>query len=74
MRTSIQNSLDKLFTLQNIALDSLDFGKKKRLGLQRNQIFKQGSFLGGRGSAKVFGELCVPLKKTWLRPWLDCMS
>ena len=50
------------------------FREKKRLGLQRNQIFKQGSFLGGRGSAKLFGELCVPLKKTWLRPWLDCMS
>ena len=23
-----------------------------------------------RGSAKRFGELCVPLKKSWLRPWI----
>ena len=46
--------------------------QKKRLGLQRNQIFNQGIFLGGGGGvgvgAKLFRELCVPLKKSWLRP------
>ena len=39
--------------------------KKKRLGLQRKQIFNQGIFWGGGGGgggrgAKLFGELCVP--------------
>ena len=42
--------------------------QKKRLGLQRNQIFNQGtfSFLGGGGGkgARLFGELCVALKKS----------
>ena len=45
--------------------------KKKRLGLQRNQIFNQGFFFGGGeggGSVKLFGKLCVPLKRSWLRP------
>ena len=37
--------------------------------LQRNQIFNQGSLGGARGG-KLFGELCVPLKKPLLRPWL----
>ena len=48
-------------------LISFHMQKKQRLGLQRNQIFNQGIFWG-RGSAKLFGELCVPLKKSWLRP------
>ena len=43
--------------------------QKKRLGLQRNQIFNQGTFfffLGGGGGegARLFGELCVALKKS----------
>ena len=44
--------------------------QKKRLGLQRNQIFNQGIFFffflggGGREGAKLFGELCVALKKS----------
>ena len=46
--------------------------RKKRLGLQRNQIFNQGSVFfvlegeggGGGGGAKLFGELCVPLEKS----------
>ena len=48
--------------------------KKEHLGLQRNPIFNQGiSFLRGLGGgggegAKLFGELCVPLKKFWLCP------
>ena len=48
--------------------------QKKRLGLQRNQIFNQGFFFsfflggGGREGAKLFGELCVALKKSYLRP------
>ena len=50
--------------------------RKKLLGLQRNQIFNQGRlfslvfFWRGEG-AKRFGELCVPLKKSWLRPASD---
>ena len=46
--------------------------QKKLLGLQRNQIFNQGSFFeGGREVgwwAKLFGQQCVPLKKSWLAP------
>ena len=45
--------------------------QKKRLGLQRNQIFNQGIFFfffflggGGREGAKLFRELCVALKKS----------
>ena len=43
--------------------------QKKRLGLQRNQIFNQEFFfsfffLGGGEGAKLFGELCVALKKS----------
>ena len=58
-------------------LISFHMQKKQRLGLQRNQIFNQGIFCGGgvgRGGAKLFGELCVPLKKSWLRPWLSPVS
>ena len=49
--------------------------KKNAWVYKRNQIFNQGSFSsfgeGGRGwGAKLFGKLCVPLKKSWLRPWL----
>ena len=38
--------------------------------LQRNQIFHQGSFLGGvvGGTAKRFGELCVPLNEILATP------
>ena len=28
--------------------------QEKRLGLQRNQIFNQGSFLGGRGGKAIW--------------------
>ena len=43
--------------------------QKKRLGLQRNQIFNQGTFFlfffwGGGKGAKLFEELCVALKKS----------
>ena len=47
--------------------------QKKRLGLQRNQIFNQENFFffffffgggGGEEGAKLFGELCVALKKS----------
>ena len=44
--------------------------QKKRLGLQRNQIFNQGIFFffffwgGGGEGAKLFRELCVALKKS----------
>ena len=45
--------------------------QKKRLGLQLNQIFNQGIFFsfffwggGGREGEKLFGELCVALKKS----------
>ena len=43
--------------------------QKKRSGLQRNQIFNQGTFFsfffgGGRKGAKLFEELCVALKKS----------
>ena len=41
--------------------------KEKLSELQRNQIFNQGSFLGGREvGSKRFGEWCAPLKKSWL--------
>ena len=46
--------------------------QKKRSGLQRNQIFNQGTFfsfffwggVGGRKGAKLFEELCVALEKS----------
>ena len=44
--------------------------QKKRSGLQRNQIFNQGTFFsfffggGGRKGAKLFEELCVALEKS----------
>ena len=38
----------------------ISYAEKKRLALQRKQIFNQGIFLGGAGrGAKLFGELCV---------------
>ena len=45
--------------------------RKKLLGLQCNQIFNQEKFFSGMGGGGVkwFGELCVSLKKSWLRPW-----
>ena len=47
--------------------------QKKLLGLQRNQIFNQGIYfvfflVRGGGSAKRFGELCLPLKKPGYAP------
>ena len=42
--------------------------KKKSLGLQGNQIFNQGGFFSGGGGAKLFGELCIPLKKPCYAP------
>ena len=38
--------------------------QKQLLGLQRNGEGRRGEGGGGAG----FGELCVPLKKSWLRP------
>ena len=43
--------------------------QKKHLGLQGNQIFNQ-RFGGGGVVLKRFGELCVPLEKSWLSPWV----
>ena len=44
--------------------------QKKLMGLKSNQVFNQRRFFrwGGGGGSKRFGELCVPLKKSWLRP------
>ena len=38
--------------------------------MQKNtlRLTTQLFFWGGGGRAKRFGELCVPLKKPWLRP------
>ena len=43
--------------------------KKNRLGLQRKQIFNQGSFffLGGGGGKAIWG-IVQTSEKTWLRP------
>ena len=39
----------------------ISYAEKKRLGLHRNQIFNQGSFLGGRGGEQSYLENCAYL-------------
>ena len=52
------NSWQSILLVANV----ISYAGKKRLGLQRNQIFNQGSFLGGEGGQSYL-ENCAYLWK-----------